>query len=293
MANGFGGEEGRRGGGFGSAGGPGGSRGDEGGNPINAINAIDPIGNLVGRSITEDPITQAARIQAEAIEQGIDLFQPFLQAGTGALPGFQQGATPQGLDEMLAQIFSGESFQNLIGERRRGVEGQLAAGGLTRSGAGVEAAANIPTELGFALEQLLRGRQGELVDLGRESTFNVANLLSSSAEATASGILGLEESRQQRSSDRSSNITDLVGLGISAFSDPLLKENIREIRKIGPLTLVQWDWRPEVQDTIVVEYPNVGFLSTEVREVYPDLVSKFGGFDLINYGELVERLSCH
>ncbi len=85
--------------------------------------------------------------------QGVqEQFQPFVEAGTGALGDLQQGATAGGLEERLAQIFSGESFGALRDERTRAIQGQLGAGGLTRSGTAIESAANIPTELGFAIE---------------------------------------------------------------------------------------------------------------------------------------------
>ena len=238
-----------------------------------------------------DPILQAADIQAQAIEQAIPFFEPYMQAGQQGLGYAQNASSAQGIDQILAQIFGGEGFQNLRDERTRSVQGQLAAGGLTRSGEAISAAADIPTELGFALEQMLFGRNQDLSTQGQSSAISIADLLRGSAEATASGILGLEERRAANRANSSNNNTDLLGAVIKgAFSDPSLKENIREVGKVGPLTLCLWDWKQETKGTIVEESPRVGFMSTEVREHYPDYVSQFGGYDLIDYKGLVEEL---
>lgn len=241
-----------------------------------------------------DPIIQAAQIQADAIKQGIPFFEPFLEAGHGALPFLQQGSTPQGLDQILGQIFGTEGFQNLRDERMRGVQGQLAAGGLTRSGAAMTEMANVPTELGFAIEQMLTGRNQNLANMGQDSAISIAELLKGSAEATASGILGVEERRANRSTNRDNNMTALLAAGIAAFSDPRLKKNIQEVGKVGPLTLCTWDWKPETKGTLAEISPNIGFMSTDVREHYPEFVSTFGGYDLIDYKGLIAELeTCH
>lgn len=242
-----------------------------------------------------DPIIQASQIQADALTGGQALFDPFLQAGTGALPAVQQGSTVQGLDQILAEIFAGDSFKALRDERMLGLEGALGAGGLTRSGTAIEEAVNLPTELGFMIEQMLFGRNQGLADVGLSSAFSIADLMSQSAEATASGILGVEERRANESAQRSSNNSDVLGAVIGGiFSDPSLKENIRELGKIGPLTLCEWDWKPEFKGTYTDQCPTMGFLSTDVRDHFPEYVGEFGGYDIIDYKGLIKELeSCH
>ena len=238
-----------------------------------------------------DPIIQAALIQSQAIEQGIPFLEPFFEAGQQGLAGLQEGSTVEGLDAILGRIFGTESFGRLREERRLGVEGQLAAGGLRRSGEGIERAADVPTELGFMIEQLLSGRQSGLADRGETAAVNIADLIRGSAEASASGILGVEERRATRSAQRSGQNTDILGAVIGGlFSAPRLKDNIREIGSIGGLNLYQWDWKPEFKGTLVEKCPTVGFLSTEVKEIHPDLVTEYAGLDVVNYPELLGRL---
>lgn len=250
-------------------------------------------GSGVSPSRPQNPITQAANVQVDALQNAMPFFQPFLDAGNFGLDLFQQGSSAGGLEQILNEIMGGQSFQGLRDERQRGVQGQLSAGGLTRSGTGIEAAANIPTDLAFNISNLLSGRQESLAGFGFGGASNIADLTTRVGEAIASGILGNEERRSSRRSESRTNTSNLIGSVLGgAFSDPALKQNIEKIGEIGPLDLVQWDWIPEVEGTIVAGMRTMGFLSTQVREHYPEFVSEFGGYDLINFHGLIERLQC-
>lgn len=145
--------------------------------------------------------TRAQQQLREQFEAGQARLEPFAAAGLEALPGVIQGTTAGGLDERLGEIFGGESFQNLVGERERAVRGQLAAGGLTRSGTALQEIANVPTELGFGIENLLAQRgtglagQGfgaglNLAQFGQAFGRDVAGITKATGQAEASGILG-------------------------------------------------------------------------------------------------------
>jgi len=128
-----------------------------------------------------DNAAQLARFQANLAEEQLGgefervqgQFDPFIQAGAQGLQGQQQGATIGGFDERLGDIFGSQNFQNLVGERTRAVQGQLAAGGLTRSGTALEEIANVPTELGFGIENQLFGRQQGLAGQGLTAAGNL------------------------------------------------------------------------------------------------------------------------
>ncbi len=245
-----------------------------------------------------NPITDAATVQVHQLNQAIPLFDPYMESGQRSLERVEQGSTVEGLDQIIAQILSGDSFQSLIGDRTRAVEGQLSAGGLTRSGQAIEDAADIPTDLAFAIEQMLSGRQGSLATGGFAATSQIGDLTTQIGEAIASGILGNEASRNADKT-RSNNKTGafLGALGSIAgglFSDPGLKENVRQKGKIGPLDLVKWDWTEDAQKTIAGSCPSVGFMSTQVKEFYPDCVGEYGGFDMVDYPKLIAELAkCH
>lgn len=145
-------------------------------------------------------------------------FDPFQQAGLQGLQGQIQGSTAGGLDQRLGDIFGGENFQNLVGERTRAVQGQLAAGGLTRSGTALQEIANVPTELGFGIENQLFGRQQGLAGQGFAASSNLANLrqalgqnlagnLEAGGRAEAQGILGGR-------ANQAAGVQNLLGTGL-------------------------------------------------------------------------------
>ena len=256
--------------------------------------------------------TKAGDIQAQASLAGTDELRrqfditqnqlaPFLQAGTQALGGVQEGSTVAGLDQMLQEIMGGGAFGSLVDERQRSVQGQLAAGGLTRSGAGLEAASAIPTDLAFQLENLLFGRNQGLAtmgqntavgagQLGQQSAQGISSGINQAAQAQASGILGGAQA-QAAGTQSLLNLGGTLGAAkLISMSDPRLKENIREIGMIGPLTLVEWDWKPEFKDTFVSRCGTMGFMSTDIKEHFPEYVSEIGGYDAVHYGELLDKL---
>lgn len=244
------------------------------------------------------PILQAAQIQADALQDAIPFFEPFLEYGTQGLEGYAAGATPQGLSDTIDQIMSGSLFGGLVDERRNEVQNMLSAGGMMRSGRAVEEGAAIPTDIALALEGVLRGRQGGLAEMGFGGATNIANLTTQVGEAIASGILGLEAQRAAAKATKDTNKSNLLGSLISGgasllggFSDPALKENVKAVRKVGPLTLVTWDWIPETKGTIVENMSRVGFMADEVQEHFPEVVSEFGGYRLIDYPSLFNRLN--
>ncbi len=139
----------------------------------------------------------------------IGRLDPFLQAGTDALPGVIQGTTAGGLDERIGDIAGTGSFQNLIAERQRALQGQLSAGGLTRSGTALQEASNLTQESLFDIEELLSGRLQGLTNLGQRTAVqqggfeqgaatNIAQLRTSTGATGAEGILQSANARQQR-----------------------------------------------------------------------------------------------
>jgi len=270
----------------------------------------DPLGfeKSLGKG-GSDAGTDAARAAAEARDREIvelrrqfnvtqQNIQPFVQAGAGQLGALTQGASIGGLDERLREIFSSESFQSLIGERTEAVEGQLSAGGLSRSGTAIQEAANIPTSLGFDIENLLTGRSQTLAGsgqnaavglgaLGAQTSGRIGASLAGRGQDTASGILA----DQQAEAQGTQNALNLAAtVGSIFFSDPALKENIEKISSIGDLSLYQWDWIPETKDTIIGKCGTIGFMADEVKEKYPHHVSDYCGFMTIDYPALLDEM---
>jgi len=267
----------------------------------------------------DDSGKKAARAQQEANQASIDEMKrqfnitqeniaPFMEAGQGAIPGVEAGATVGGLDEMLAQIFSSDIFGSLVDERQRGVQGQLAAGGLTRSGTAMQEAARVPTDLGLMLEEMLSGRQTNLMntglnaavglgDFGQANSGGIASLLSQSGQARSSGII-TDQQAQAQSGQNMLNAAATIGSmflsggsgGLFGFSDPRLKINVEQVSDIKGLNVYQWDWTPETKGTLVEGCATIGFMADEVQEKYPQHIHEFGGFMVVDYPALLDEL---
>ena len=163
-------------------------------------------------AIEAQAFAAAAKLQAEAEANALEELRrqfdisserilPFAEVGARQLPAIERASTAAGLDENLAQIFDNRSFQRLREEREDAVMNQLAAGGLMRSGSALEDIANIPTDLGFALEQLLTGRKQDLGGTGLSAVTGLANLGSTQA-ANVSNVI------QQGGINQAAGITD-------------------------------------------------------------------------------------
>jgi len=241
-------------------------------------------------------------LQIEELRRQFDItqgnIQPFIQAGAAQLPGLQEGATAGGLDARLAEIFNSDIFGSLVGERTRAVEGQLGAGGLTRSGTAINEAAAIPTDIGLMIEQMLTGRsaglagqgQGAAINLGQlgaQSSGQIGGAFAQQGQNTASGLLADQQAGAQATQN-------LFNTGVAAasifFSDPRLKENIEQISTIHDLGIFQWDWIEAAQDTMIAACQTIGFMADEVEALYPQHVSEFAGFKVIDYEALLDEL---
>lgn len=179
-----------------------------------------------------DADTGASQAQTQ---QGIDSIRellgltrgdidPFIQAGQGAITGLQELFTPGRLDNDLGEIFGLDSFQNLRDERTRSAQGQLAAGGLTRSGRALTDISNIPTELGFNIENLLTGRNlqnlNTLFQGGRQSATDLGGFTTAAGGQIGQlrgGQAGLENQAQIAAQERQGGLfSDILGAGVSA-----------------------------------------------------------------------------
>lgn len=294
------------------------------------------LGDPLGKDAAADATASAGRAQAAAYGRGIDeqrrqfdavqaLLAPLVGAGRDALPGLTEGSTVEGFDARIAQILGSDTFKALIGDRTKAVQNQLANAGLMRSGAGVEAAARIPTDLALAIEQALYGRTDNLAKFGQASATGqaaiggdisgrISQLMGQQGEAIAGGIIGGQQARAAITGNLINAGTTLgaaalmmpaapaaaaglpAGVTMSAgpgaaglfFSDPRLKENMQPIGKIGPLTMYEWDWKPSLRP--FVGQMSIGFSADEVQEHFPQHVAVVHGFKVINYPALTDEL---
>lgn len=147
--------------------------------------------------------TQASREAIAEIQRQFGITQeniaPFLEAGQGAAPGVAQAAGIGGFGERLGELFGGGALDPLIAERTRAVQGGLAAGGLTRSGAGIRELADVPTNLGLQIENLLAGRGQQLFGQGQQAALGLGGLSGQAAGQQAGLLQGIGQAQSQGS----------------------------------------------------------------------------------------------
>jgi len=272
---------------------------------------------------------EAIAEQRRQFEQTQQLLDPFVQAGVGQAGALQEGATAEGLDARLSRIFGSEAFSSLREERERSVRGQLSAGGFTRSGTALQEIANVPTQLGFGIEEALTGRSQQLFagsqnaaigvgQFGAGASGNISTLLQDTGRARASGIISDAEAAAQRRSGLGGTLGTIAGAGLGfalggpsgtalslsstglgaslggsfggAFSDPKLKKNAEVVGRIVDLDIYEWDWIDLIKNTEIANYPNTGFMADEVQKKYPHLVEECCGFLMINLPVLLDEL---
>ncbi len=238
--------------------------------------------------------SRAAAAQVAGKERGIETLtqelSPFRDAGLQGLEAFQQGSTAQGFGANLQELLSGGALQPLIAERGRAVQGQLSAGGLTRSGAGLQAAAAVPTDLALQIEQMLSGRQGGLAETGFQAASGigggVAGLQAGIGRDIGSGIV----TDAQAKAGQQSGLLSLASTAASFFSDPKLKMNVKKIGESQGLGIYSWEWIPETAGTIIEKFPKIGFMADEVKDKFPQFIQEVAGFMTVNYTKLLNKL---
>lgn len=266
---------------------------------------------LSDQAIGESRFDQTRALEAERFGLARGGLEPFAAAGRGALEGF---GTTEAFGNRLQALRSSPVVRQLIEERERAGRSQLAAGGLSRSGFGVEQIADVSPGLLLGLEGTLAGRQERVAGRGLQAAGAQAGLGDIGALAgldlgqlqartqtdiaergfetdiDVANITGRERSKAAKSSSTGQALGTALGIGASfIFSDPNLKTNVRKISDIGSLGVYEWEW---VEDAppIVTQGPSVGFMADEVERVFPEYVGQFAGHRVIDMGGLLEEL---
>lgn len=246
-----------------------------------------------------DAAKEAAATQAGFQQQGLDylmqteaipqeLRQAGLQqlGGIAGLPGYEQYGNQQ---QLIDQAQLSPLYQSILGTGAAGQEAiartASATGGLRGGGTASQLAnyqQNLEQEaLLESYNQQLGGIQG-LAGLPSQAG-QISQQYGQIGQTTAQGQIAAAQAQQQGTSN-------LFNLGVAAFSDVRMKDNVVEIGKTSNpgINRYKWDWKAESGKTGSEE----GFLAQEVEKVYPDLVITLDdGFKRIFKDKIEERLS--
>lgn len=256
--------------------------------------------------------TQAG-YQREALDYLKQTQAPVLEAQQGALgrlSSLAQGGSPSQTlaseAELLANIEQNPLYQAILGTQegaeRAVLRNQAATGGFrggdTQVGLGRVAADTQRNALLSAfqnrqqrdLQQLGLNQQGFQNQLALEGqilgqptqTSNIAALTSGIGQTLAQGQIGAAQSRLQGSQNNISNLLNLGGLGVAAFSDRRLKDDIKFAGTENGHKVYTWRWNNKAKK-LGLEGVGHGVIADEVKKIKPEAVKAYMGFDTVDY----------
>ena len=259
----------------------------------------------------------AAQTQAGFQQQALDYLKetqaPITEAQTGALGRLgalaQQGANPYQLQteqQLLTDIQSSPLYQSIMSGLQTGEESilrnQAATGGF-RSGGTQQNLARLGRDTqnqalmaAFGnrqqrdMQQAGLNQQAFQNQLGLESTImglpsqvgNIAGLTSGIGQTLAQGQIGAAQNRLQGSQANTQNLMNLASLGLTAFSDRRLKDNIQKVGVENGFNVYTWEWN-EKANQLGLHGSSKGVIADEVKKVKPEAVKRHSGFDTVDY----------
>lgn len=113
----------------------------------------------------------------------------------------------------------------------------------------------------------------------------IANATTGIGQTLAQGTTGAAQANQQYQQNQTNTLMGLGSLGLLAFSDVRLKENIKSIGRIGKYNKYSWDWS-ESAKAFGLHGSSEGVMAHEVEDDDPSLVSIVDGYKVVDYSRI-------
>ena len=260
-------------------------------------------GTVLGGMLTGgdegDASRDAAKIQADYQREALQylkdterLPQQFREGALTGLGDIYGLGTPEAQQKFFSGLESSPMYSSIMGGQAAGEDAILrnasATGGL-RSGNANYALADFNKNL--RNEALLtsyntqtQGLQG--LAFGAPSMApQIAQATSGIGQTLGQGMVAGANAEQQYQQNQTNNMMGLAQLGMMAFSDFRLKDNIKNIGTIGKYNLYQWDWN-EKANGLGLTGSATGVMADEVEQYDPSLVSIVDGYKAVDYSRI-------
>lgn len=145
----------------------------------------------------------------------------------------------------------------------------------------------------FGLLGIGTGIAGQQAGIEQNLGANIANLQTGIGATQAAGTIAAQNAIQSGLAGQlgggiggaiSGSLTGLANQGLtSIFSDPRLKENIKEIGAKNGYTLWSWNWNKVARDKFGLTGLSTGVMFPEVLAKNPEATSYRDGFGMVNY----------
>ena len=246
----------------------------------------------IGQDDAGDASRDAANTQAAYQRESLDylkereaLPQQFREGALsqlGGLYGLEGGTGSQ--QQFIDQAKSSPLYESLL---RSGDESALrnrsATGGLRSGGAIADTQEAQDRALLASYNQQLQGVQGlaNLPSNVNQIAAGTAGIGQTLAQGQVAGAQAdISQSNQQRG-----QLLGLGQLGVMAFSDIRLKENIKYIGTSEGQNWYSWDWNKEASN-LGLSGKDQGVMAHEVYESKPEAISESDGYITVDYSQL-------
>jgi hypothetical protein len=113
----------------------------------------------------------------------------------------------------------------------------------------------------------------------------IANATSGIGQTLGQGMVAGAQADQQSQQNMIGNLMGLGQLGMMAFSDVRLKDNIQKIGQIGKYSKYSWDWNEDAK-AFGLSGSSEGVMAHEVEDDDPSLVSIVDGYKVVDYSRI-------
>lgn len=216
-------------------------------------------------------------------------------SGLGALFGVP-GVEGQSKADFVAGIESDPFYQQQLKAAEESLLRNASATGSLRSGQTQAGLATIAPQLQQNIyNQHLAGLEG-LAGIGSgagqiaQQTSNIGNVINQGynqlGATTSAGILGPAQAKQ-------AGLGNVLNAGLTAgalfaaFSDPILKDDVKVIGKVSGMDWCEWSWNEQAKK-LGLEGKAQGFMADEVERKYPDSCGVKDGYRFVNYAEILQ-----
>jgi hypothetical protein len=260
---------------------------------------FDPFGIFTGGDAAADAAKSAAKTTAKYQTEALDYlkqkeaipqkFRESALTGLGDIYGLGEAGAQE---KFFSGLESSPIYSGIMSGQRAGEESILrnaaATGGL-RSGNAQYNLADYNTRLKndallSAYNNQVSGLQG-LAGLPSMAP-QIANMTAGVGQTLGQGQVAAAQAQAQGQQNMFGNLMGLGQLGLMAFSDILLKDNIHKAGEENGINYYTWDWNEKAKE-LGMAGSAIGVLAQEIEQTRPDLVVIIAGYKAVNYGGLL------
>lgn len=231
------------------------------------------------RRAAERADEQAEKVQ-ELSQQFLDLTRPSIELGTENLKSFSRLSDPNQLDSVFGGLVNSNLANSIINERQKAATQFAASSGLRRSGAGIKAAAKVPTDVLMGLLDRVTGIKQNSASIGLGQGGNFLGGLKGLLTPTDNAGNAMATNAANNMMVKDKALSAITNVASAIFSDERVKENIERIGEFeNGIGIYSYNYVGDTSRTI-------GVLAHEVEETLPHAVLEEYGLKKVNYEAL-------